>query len=147
MGEYYMPYPKEFPHILLKIGRAFTQGELTKIMGLRMAQATDHAQAAKYSAARSDLADTRKRLEYEILLPSENADLEKELNQLLPDLVKTDFLPEECPRLPLPTTLFNVNTSDLQADFEAIPLTIPALNFPDAYDDVAQIKLAIVFDK
>ena len=146
-----MPYPKEFPHSLLKIGRSFTKAELVKAMGQAnaMAQANVNKSAliAKNTTAFHELSDIRKRLEYEILLPSENAEMEKELDKLAASLVKTDYLPQTCPGLPLPPVFFNLNDEDLKADFADVPYEVLVLTFSDKYDDVSQAKLPITFDK
>jgi len=140
-----MPYPKEFPQHLLGVGRAFSRVELVKMMGEAIKQ--NPAQSAKYRTAFGDLADTARRLEYEILLPHESTELVQELAQLLDKMSMEHYLPDTCPHLPMPRALTNPDDVEYEKDFTEIkfkPLEItPSTN----YDDAGQARPPIIFDK
>ena len=140
-----MPYPKEFPQHILGVGRAFSRSDLVKMMGEAIKQNPSHS--AKYRTAFGDLADTGRRLEYEILLPHESVELVQELEQLLNKMGMEHYLPDTCPNLPMPRALTNPDDMEYEKDFTEIkfkPLEItPSTN----YDDAGQARPPIIFDK
>ena len=140
-----MPYPKEFPHQILGIERAFARQELVKAMGV--ANKKVPSQAAKHTAAYHDLANTKRRLEYEILLPYGNTEMERELEQLVTKLDKASYLPQTCPALPVPGALATLGDADFEADFSEINLQPPEIAFSASYDNLGEVKLPVVFDK
>jgi hypothetical protein len=141
-----MPYPKEFPHLILSIGRRFSKAELVKALGLANAR-EGRKNAARHTTAFHDLSNTGTRLEYEIMLPTENTDMELELSQLMENIVAVDYLPATCPDLPVPPPFSGMTEAEFEADFTDIERCSPQLNFSSKYDDTRQVKLPVVFDK
>ncbi len=144
-----MPYPKEFPHQLLGVGRAFVRTEQKDDLkeALGKANRKDPPRAAKHIAAYSALANTKKRLEYEILLPHGTVELERELEQLVARLGQASFLPQTCPALPAPGALTGLSDSDFEADFSEVDFPPPPIALSDDYDNLKQARLPIIFDK
>jgi hypothetical protein len=140
-----MPYPKEFPHLILNIGRHFKHGELVTALGQANARRVNTN--AKNTTAFHNLSDAKTRLEYEILLPIENSDLEIELVQLMGNLIINNHLPDECPALPFPPPLSHMTEADFEADFIDIVPETSQISLADKYDNISQVKLPIVFDK
>ncbi len=140
-----MPYPKEFPYQLLGVGRAFSRQELVKAMGDAIKK--HPSESAKYTTAYHALANTQKRLEYEILLPHENVEMEKELEQLVEKLDKASFLPQTCPALPVPGVSSILGNTNFEADFSEISQELPEMTLSVDYDNLKQTRLSIVFDK
>jgi hypothetical protein len=140
-----MPYPKEFPQHLLGVGRAFSMQELLIAMGRRINE--NPGQVSKYRSARNELTDLRKRLEYEILLPHGHSELEKELEQSLIRLGQNSYLPQTCPKLPVPRILHTAGDVDYEADFSEIPFKPFEISLSLAYDNVRKTRLPVIFDK
>ncbi len=139
-----MPYPKEFPHYLLGVERTFSKPALVRAMGKAIKE--NPAEVGKYRKAFGDLADARRRLEYEILLSQGNIELEKELEQVLRRLCRDSYLPQTCPRLTtlgLGTHLYH---ADCEKDFSQVDFESPGLVLSTRHERSGRVLLPIVFD-
>jgi hypothetical protein len=141
-----MPYPKEFPHSILNIGRRFSKAELVKALGLANAKEV-RKYAAKHTTAFHDLSNNGTRLEYEIMLPTENTDMELELTQLIDSIPPINCLPSTCPDLSLPPPLSGMTDTEFEVDYNDIDRHALQIHLSDKYDDVGQVRLPVVFDK
>jgi hypothetical protein len=141
-----MPYPKEFPHQLFGLERGFSQSDLLKAMAKALKQ-RGNIQVAKLQAARAELSDREKRLEYEILLSDGCSELERALEQLSSKLVEGHFLPQSQPVLSVPkvqTDLINMNFED---DFSEVDFDPPEIILCLDWNGAKRANLPIIFDK
>ena len=140
-----MPYPEEFPQHLLGVRHPTSKRELVERW--KKASKPHPSQGAKYRAAFNDMADKGKRLEYEILLPSGNAEMEDQLEQILAKFHRDCYLPQACPSLPVPRALISMGNMDYEADFSEVNFVSPEMVPSANYDEAGRANLPIIFDK
>jgi hypothetical protein len=140
-----MPYPEEFPHNLLNIGRNFTRKELMSAYGKEIAR--NSAKKEEIANAFRVLSNLKLRLEYEILIPAENSDIKAELAQHMAGLVKTEFISGSGQPVCLPDPLAVITEEELAADFTDFIDEFPAVTECENYDNIKDINPPIVFDR
>lgn len=140
-----MPYPKEFPHQVLGIERQFSQGELFKAFNHALRK--DARQTQKYKRAFMELSGTESRMDYEILLPHSNTELDSELMSALDNIGKDLGLPRSYPDLPLPTPLTWLRHMDSSDSFVQPSIQPPQILLSMEYDTAARTRMPLIFDK
>jgi hypothetical protein len=140
-----MPYPEEFPHKILNIGRAFSEQELKEALGKAVRNAP--AKVNKYRVAYIALADKGKRLEYEAWLPHENVELERDLKQSLASFGKASYLPEACPRLEISWLQSDLGKVNYREYFTEVKFKAARIMPSTGYDRPGPFSLPVIFDK